>query len=60
MSMPGSSLQRGGFAALALALAVAAFFGSNIAVDRAATGLRADLTQERLFTLSPGTRSLLP
>lgn len=59
MSMPGSSLQRGGFAAVALALAVAAFFGSNIAVDRAANGMRADLTQEKLFTLSPGTRSLL-
>lgn len=54
-----SSLQRGTLAVVGLAFAVVAFVATNIVVDRRATGLRADLTQERLFTLSPGTRSVL-
>ncbi|MBL8698367.1 MAG: Gldg family protein [Alphaproteobacteria bacterium] len=57
--MASSSLQRGTLAILGLAFAVIAFVATNIVVDRRATGLRADLTQEKLFTLSPGTRSVL-
>jgi ABC-type uncharacterized transport system involved in gliding motility auxiliary subunit len=59
MALAHSSLARGALAAAGLGLAVVAFVASNIAVDRVATGLRLDLTEEKLFTLSPGTRNLL-
>jgi len=58
MTMP-DSVRRGGLAALALVLAAALFVAVNVAIDRLGGGLRADLTQDRLFTLSPGTRSVL-
>ncbi len=59
MTTISSGLKRGSLALLGLVLAVIAFLATNVLVDRKATGLRADLTQEKLFTLSPGTRSLL-
>jgi len=59
MAMPSSSLARGSVALIGLGFAVVAFLATNMLVDRKATGLRLDLTQEKLFTLSPGTRNLL-
>jgi ABC-type uncharacterized transport system involved in gliding motility auxiliary subunit len=57
--MASSSLKRGSLALVGLGLAAVAFFAANLVVDRKATGLRADFTQEKLFTLSAGTRNLL-
>lgn len=57
--MASSSLKRGSLALIGLGLAAVAFFAANLVVDRKATGLRADFTQEKLFTLSAGTRNLL-
>jgi ABC-type uncharacterized transport system involved in gliding motility auxiliary subunit len=57
--MASSSFKRGSLALAGLGLAAVAFFASNLLVDRTATGLRADFTQEKLFTLSAGTRNLL-
>lgn len=59
MTMLSTSMKRGSIAILGLVLAIVAFLATNILVDRKASGLRADLTQEKLFTLSPGTRNLL-
>jgi ABC-type uncharacterized transport system involved in gliding motility auxiliary subunit len=59
MALPQSSLARGAVALAGLGFAIVAFVAANIAVDRVATGMRLDLTQEKLFTLSPGTRNLL-
>ncbi|HBS28920.1 MAG TPA: ABC transporter [Phycisphaerales bacterium] len=46
-------------ALLAIVLLVALFFALTIAADAALRGARLDLTQNRLFTLSAGTRSIL-
>ena len=59
MALPTSTLARGGLALIGLGFAAVAFLATNMVVDRKATGLRLDLTQEKLFTLSPGTRNLL-
>ena len=58
-SFPRGGVARGGLALIGLGFAIAAFLATNMLVDRKATGLRLDLTQEKLFTLSPGTRNLL-
>jgi ABC-type uncharacterized transport system involved in gliding motility auxiliary subunit len=59
MALPTSSLARGGIALVGLGLAIVAFVAANMVVGKVATGLRVDLTEEKLFTLSPGTRNLL-
>jgi ABC-type uncharacterized transport system involved in gliding motility auxiliary subunit len=58
MALPDTR-RRGGLAAIALLLAAALFVAFNVAVERGAGGLRVDLTRDKLFTLSPGTRSVL-
>jgi len=59
MASQSSSLKRGSLALIGLLFAIVAFVASNMLVDRKATGLRADFTQEKLFTLSTGTRNML-
>lgn len=59
MALPTSSLARGSLALVGLALAIVAFVSANMVIGKVATGLRVDLTEEKLFTLSPGTRNLL-
>jgi ABC-type uncharacterized transport system involved in gliding motility auxiliary subunit len=59
MATQSSGLKRGSLALVGLLLAIVAFVATNILVDRKATGLRADFTQEKLFTLSAGTRNML-
>ena len=59
MALPTSSLARGGIALVGLGLAIVVFVAANMVVGKVATGLRVDLTEEKLFTLSPGTRNLL-
>ena len=58
MALP-DGIRRGATAAGALLLAAILFVAANLVVDRRATGFRADLTQDKLFTLSPGTRAVL-
>ncbi len=45
--------------AAAIAVALLLVLGINMLADRFLASARVDLTQERLFTLSPGTRSVL-
>ncbi len=45
--------------AAAIAVALLLVLGINMLADRFLASTRIDLTQERLFTLSPGTRSVL-
>jgi len=59
MAQQSSSLKRGSVAVAGLVLATVAFGAGNMLVDRLATGMRVDFTQEKLFTLSQGTRNLL-
>lgn len=49
--------RKGGWIALAV-IAVVLFFAANASVTNVA-GMRVDLTEDRLYTLSPGTRSIL-
>ncbi len=49
--------RKGGWIALG-AIAVVLFFAANASVTNVA-GMRVDLTEDRLYTLSPGTRSIL-
>lgn len=49
--------RKGGWIALAV-IAVVLFFAANASVTNVA-GMRLDLTEDRLYTLSPGTRSIL-
>ena len=42
-----------------IVLAVAAFFALNVLANQALTRFRLDLTEQRLFTLSEGTRNVL-
>jgi len=46
-------------AAVSVLLLVVLFFAVNIAGDRALRGARVDLTENKLYTLSSGTRSIL-
>lgn len=48
-----------GYTAAGIALAVAAFLALNVFANSTLTRLRLDLTEQRLFTLSEGTRNLL-
>ncbi len=48
-----------GYTAVGIALAVAAFLALNVFANSTLTRLRLDLTEQRLFTLSDGTRNLL-
>ncbi len=54
-----SSPDRSKLAYAGIALAVIAFLGLNIFANATFKGVRLDLTQERLFTLSDGTRQVL-
>ncbi len=47
------------YSALGVLLALALAVGVNLLADRALIGARVDLTQNRLYTLSPGTRQVL-
>jgi ABC-type uncharacterized transport system involved in gliding motility auxiliary subunit len=49
--------RKGGWIALAV-IAVVLFFAANASVTNVA-GMRVDLTEDKLYTLSPGTRSIL-
>lgn len=49
--------RKGGWIALGI-IAVVLFFAANASVTNVA-GMRVDLTEDRLYTLSPGTRSIL-
>ncbi len=49
--------RKGGWVALA-GIAVVLFFAANASVTNVA-GMRIDLTEDKLYTLSPGTRSIL-
>lgn len=49
--------RKGGWIALGV-IAVVLFFAANASVTNVA-GMRVDLTEDRLYTLSPGTRSIL-
>lgn len=51
--------RRNQLAIVGIALAVVAFLGVNIFANATFKGVRLDLTQERLFTLSDGTRQVL-
>lgn len=54
-----SPSRRGLITAASLILIAVLFVAVNVAGNGLLAGFRADLTQERLFTLSPGTRSVL-
>jgi ABC-type uncharacterized transport system involved in gliding motility auxiliary subunit len=54
-----SPARRGAITTAALLLIAVLFVAVNVAGTGLLAGFRADLTQERLFTLSPGTRSVL-
>src|SRR5579885_1369082 len=47
------------YAASAIVLAAIIFVALNIAVDAGVTTARLDLTENRLFTLAPGTRNII-
>jgi len=53
------SLSRRQYAIAAIVLAVAVFFGLNMAVDATLTNARLDLTESGRFTLSRGTRNII-
>jgi len=53
------SLSRRGAALVALAAAVVLFVSVNVIADRTLSTTRIDLTQNHLYTLSPGTRATL-
>ena len=50
---------RSGFAIVAIVLAAVLFFAVNILANASLSGVRADLTQGKIYTLSPGTRAIL-
>jgi ABC-type uncharacterized transport system involved in gliding motility auxiliary subunit len=54
-----NTIRRSSLALGGLVLALVLFFAANILVDRRVNGWRADLTKDRLFTLSGGTRSVI-
>lgn len=54
-----SKSDRKGLAAISCVLAVIAFLGFNIFANTSFRGLDIDLTEEKLFTLSEGTREVL-
>ncbi len=54
-----SNLDRSFLAAISIVLAVISFLAINIFANSTLRGVEADLTEERLFTLSDGTREIL-
>ncbi|MBM3573487.1 MAG: ABC transporter, partial [Alphaproteobacteria bacterium] len=54
-----TSAQRGALAALALALAAILFIAVNVWSNAGLRGARLDLTENKLYTLSPGTLAVL-
>ena len=55
----GKGWESGIKATIAVALIVVAFFGVNIAADTLLPRARVDLTESKLFTLTPGTKRIL-
>ncbi|MDW8313609.1 MAG: Gldg family protein, partial [Rhodovarius sp.] len=56
---PAGGGRRGLQAAAAILVAALVAIGANMLADRFLAGARLDLTREGLYTLSPGTRSIL-
>jgi ABC-type uncharacterized transport system involved in gliding motility auxiliary subunit len=54
-----TAISRGGAALLALLCAAILFIGINVVADRTLRSARIDLTKEKLFTLSEGSRTTL-
>ena len=54
-----NALDRNRLGAVGIALAIVLFFAINIAAGALLTSSRLDLTADRLFTLSDGTRQVL-